>query len=130
MLNSAQLLAVDHILKTCKFWSTGHSPLQVGAVLDKLTALSITDKPRVRIHLWEFFTPWPEFCITRVSGTHGGTYWSRYKSTNNWITIGDWTKPSVTFDSDIVKVPPQAWSKQRPPLSFNPEKVSRRNTKN
>ncbi|KAG9322008.1 hypothetical protein KVV02_008171 [Mortierella alpina] len=34
----------------------------------------------------------------------------------------DWSASPVQFDSDIVKVPPQAWSKRRPPLRFNPEK--------
>ncbi|GJJ78629.1 cell cycle checkpoint protein [Entomortierella parvispora] len=34
----------------------------------------------------------------------------------------DWSKPPATFDRDIVKIPPHAWSKQRPPLLFNPEK--------
>ncbi|ORZ01842.1 Rad17 cell cycle checkpoint protein-domain-containing protein [Lobosporangium transversale] len=34
----------------------------------------------------------------------------------------DWSKPNVTFDSDIVKVPVQSWTKGRPPLRFDPEK--------
>ncbi|KAF9277413.1 Cell cycle checkpoint protein rad17 [Mortierella alpina] len=34
----------------------------------------------------------------------------------------DWSASPVQFDSDIVKVPPQAWNKRRPPLRFNPEK--------
>ncbi|KAF9962854.1 Cell cycle checkpoint protein rad17 [Mortierella alpina] len=34
----------------------------------------------------------------------------------------DWSASPVQFDSDIVKVPPQARNKRRPPLRFNPEK--------
>ncbi|KAF8978559.1 Cell cycle checkpoint protein rad17 [Entomortierella lignicola] len=34
----------------------------------------------------------------------------------------DWSAPHVKFDEDIVKVPPQSWSRRRPPLRFNPEK--------
>ncbi|KAG0357572.1 Cell cycle checkpoint protein rad17 [Gamsiella multidivaricata] len=34
----------------------------------------------------------------------------------------DWKAPHVEFDSDIVKVPPQAWTMRRPPLPFNPDK--------
>ncbi|KAF9561541.1 Cell cycle checkpoint protein rad17 [Mortierella alpina] len=34
----------------------------------------------------------------------------------------DWSASPVQFDSDIVKVPSQAWNKRRPPLRFNPEK--------
>ncbi|KAF9114762.1 Cell cycle checkpoint protein rad17 [Mortierella sp. AM989] len=34
----------------------------------------------------------------------------------------DWSAPRVEFDKDVVKIPPQAWSRQRPPLRFNPEK--------
>ncbi|KAK3809128.1 MAG: Rad17 cell cycle checkpoint protein-domain-containing protein [Benniella sp.] len=33
----------------------------------------------------------------------------------------DWTE-RVKFDRDVVRIPPQAWSQQRPPLLFNPEK--------
>ncbi|KAF9995609.1 Cell cycle checkpoint protein rad17 [Entomortierella chlamydospora] len=34
----------------------------------------------------------------------------------------DWSAPRVEFDKDVVKIPPQSWSRQRPPLQFNPEK--------
>ncbi|KAG0285296.1 Cell cycle checkpoint protein rad17 [Linnemannia gamsii] len=34
----------------------------------------------------------------------------------------NWSEPQKEFDCDIVKVPANAWSKRRPPLSFNPEK--------
>ncbi|KAI8597135.1 Rad17 cell cycle checkpoint protein-domain-containing protein [Dissophora ornata] len=34
----------------------------------------------------------------------------------------NWSAPCVEFDKDMVKVPPQAWSKRRPPLRFSPEK--------
>jgi len=37
--------------------------------------------------------------------------------------LGMWSGPLEEFDSDIVKVPSNAWNKRRPPLSFNPEKV-------
>ncbi|KAF9089821.1 Cell cycle checkpoint protein rad17 [Mortierella sp. AD031] len=34
----------------------------------------------------------------------------------------DWGNPLEEFDPDIVKVPPNAWYKRRPPLGFNPDK--------